>query len=651
MAFSSLGFPLSSFFPSHSSSLKFSNKLYPNSLLKLQGNTLLLSSSSSSQFSPASEQALLEAVVESDAKSLPAVRTYENDLARLTVVGSVDLQQALTAAAADGGEAADEHISSGTAAMVVETIFPGPFDEHSTISTRLFLPARKVKEKAIKLKKSMTKDIFASTTSKNILAMTFRQVVLQQLWNFELEIFSPGRDRDMNNLENPKEVPAILNFSSSDKQIISVIAEVICLAALENTERIFLRGSTNRASNKLFHWFNKPKEMSSRDSSVILYNLLDHHVLANAKTLAEKFNLERSNYKLKESKLKKTCWRSLTFSKLETIGGPEFCSWISECVPSYILKIDACKFSDVKIDGWKKQRQPKWEVFLTHSQLISLADTLDMYYEDVFTLPSKRLSCSAVASPSNLALNKRSSMLNLFSVALASGIFLVAISVVAKINLPHLPSMFAGNKSNSFSCLQIVMQKSSLGIDRGLRFVEPRVILLFYRKMPVFSFVFKINQEVESCCVEIIRRLKNYFGWPGDVSWMNHGHYAWIGKLPSYLSVMDNVESNIIGTPSISKSEEAGSGDMKALQDIASYQVVLSPNGNILGFQPTNRVAVNNWAANPLAKELYGGKNLSPGLFEPGLQISYPNDVLVLKLLMSANPESCFALVRTDDSS
>lgn len=212
MAFSSPPFPLSSIFPSSRSyTLKFSSKLYHNSLVKLQENSLLLSSSSRSQFSPlTSEQELLEAIVESDAKSLPAVRTYENDLARLTVVGLVDFQQALTAAAADGGVAADEHISSGTAAMVVETIFPGPFDEHSTISTRLFLPARKVKEKAMKLKKSLTNDIFASTTSNNILAMTFRQVVLQQLWNFELEIFSLGRDRDMNNLENPKEVPHIL---------------------------------------------------------------------------------------------------------------------------------------------------------------------------------------------------------------------------------------------------------------------------------------------------------------------------------------------------------------------------------------------------------------------------------------------------------
>lgn len=40
---------------------------------------------------------------------------------------------------------------------------------------------------------------------------------------------------------------------------------------------------------------------------------------------------------------------------------------------------------------------------------------------------------------------------------------------------------------------------------------------------------------------------------------------------------------------------------------------MLSSDGSIRGFQPTSRVAVNHWAANPLAKELYGGKNLSPG--------------------------------------
>lgn len=89
-----------------------------------------------------SEKAVLEAVADlGDTETfLPAVRTYENDLARLTVVGAVDFQQALRAAAADGGEAADEHMSSGMSAMVVETIFPGHHDDHSTVATRLVSP-------------------------------------------------------------------------------------------------------------------------------------------------------------------------------------------------------------------------------------------------------------------------------------------------------------------------------------------------------------------------------------------------------------------------------------------------------------------------------------------------------------------------------
>ncbi|KAL0442711.1 UNVERIFIED_CONTAM: hypothetical protein Slati_1993800 [Sesamum latifolium] len=157
---------------------------------------------------PTSEQAILEAIADSDAtqSSLPAVRTFENDLTRLSLVGAVDFQQALTAAAADGGEAADEHLSSGIAAMVVETIFPGPSNDHSTVSTRLFLPARKVKEKAIKLKKSLRKEMLHGATSKNILAMTFRQVVMQHLWSLELALFRPGTERDMDNLENPRDV-------------------------------------------------------------------------------------------------------------------------------------------------------------------------------------------------------------------------------------------------------------------------------------------------------------------------------------------------------------------------------------------------------------------------------------------------------------
>lgn len=82
-----------------------------------------------------------------------------------------------------------------------------------------FLPARKVKERAAKLKKSLSADIFSNTTSKNVLTMTFRQVVLEQIWTFDLTVFQPGEERKMEDLEKPREVCLVhsvcLNFLES----------------------------------------------------------------------------------------------------------------------------------------------------------------------------------------------------------------------------------------------------------------------------------------------------------------------------------------------------------------------------------------------------------------------------------------------------
>lgn len=48
--------------------------------------------------------------------------------------------------------------------------------------------------------------MLSTTTSRNILAMTFRQVVLELLWNFQLVVFRPGTQRNMKDLENAREV-------------------------------------------------------------------------------------------------------------------------------------------------------------------------------------------------------------------------------------------------------------------------------------------------------------------------------------------------------------------------------------------------------------------------------------------------------------
>lgn len=225
----SLPFPIQ--FPSHSpKNFTFA----PNLPIRNPKIPLLVLSRSSAKPAPPTEQEALKFIADSDGTALPCVRIYENDLARLTLVGAVRFDQALTAAAADGGRTATEHIDSGIPAMVIETVFPGATAKNATVSTRLvssfpnlyqnhklavkylsfnsefylkqYLPARKVKEKAQKLKKSFSKDILAGTSSKNILAMTFRQVVLQKLWNFELVLFRPGSQRDMEDLESPREV-------------------------------------------------------------------------------------------------------------------------------------------------------------------------------------------------------------------------------------------------------------------------------------------------------------------------------------------------------------------------------------------------------------------------------------------------------------
>ncbi|KAL6282398.1 hypothetical protein ACE6H2_013327 [Prunus campanulata] len=580
---------------------------------------------------PFTEQEVLQAVAESDERVLPGVRTYENDSARLALVGAVDFEQALTAAAADGGQAADEHISSGMPAMVVETLFPGRSDPHSTVSTRLFLPARKVKEKAGKLRRSITEDMLSTATSRNILSMTFRQVVLQLLWNFELVVFRPGTERNMEDLENPGEVPPSFTLSSSDERIMSVLAEVVCISALENTERQFLEDRVGKTKSNLVHWFRKPKRTVSKDSSVVIYKLFEDEIVENAKSLLKNFNLTKGSFKPVKTKSKYYRWTPTALSKLEKIGGPEFSSWTSEHVPAYRLQIDANQHKDVKFEGWRKSAENWCEVLLTHSQMVGLADIIDMYYEDLYTMPDKQLSCGVVANSTSLS-NKKicsqhrlqllqtgSFLLRMLSVTLASGIFLITISALGQLGYPY------PHKGRKY-----------LREDRS--FPSSEVDGALYQSVDAV--------KLEAFCVSVVKKIKDALGWPGEIK-METDAGAWTGKVPNYLRMVVEDSSNREDMSTFSSSSEKIDEDLKAsAQDIASYQVVLSTDGKIVGFQPLSSVAVNHWAANPLAKELYRGRKLSPGLTEPGLKIQRPNEVAVIELLMSVKPDACFALAR-----
>lgn len=63
-------------------------------------------------------------------------------------------------------------------------------------------------------------------------------------------------------------------------------------------------------------------------------------------------------------------WKPLCYEKLEKIGGSDFSAWTSEYVPAYRLEIDTKIMEGAKFEGWKKSPENRWEVLLTHSQMV-----------------------------------------------------------------------------------------------------------------------------------------------------------------------------------------------------------------------------------------------------------------------------------------
>ncbi|CAM8893688.1 hypothetical protein QQ045_025559 [Rhodiola kirilowii] len=579
------------------------------------------SSSPSSRYIPTTEDEVLKAISDSDESVLPCVRTYENDLCRLILVGAVDFQQALTAAAADGGEAAGEHLGSGMPAMVVETVFPGTTGERSTISTRLFLPTQKVMDKARKLRGSITKEILETTSSQNILAMTFKQVVLQQLWSFDLVLLNPGSERDMDELDTPREqIQTAFTLSCSDEQIISALAEVICKFALENTKKSFVESTMGKSLNSFLPWFWKSERIVSRDNTVVLFKLNDYAISQNAKKLLETFNMAKGEYTPVGRKVNVFWAKSSLHAELEKIGGPEFSSWVSEYIPAYKLQIDTDGLNDVNLDSWKRLKGNTWEVVLTHSQMIEIGNILDMYYEDIYTLPDKQLLSSISANFTNLPKTKKtSSFLRTLSVSLASGILLFTIGILGRIYLPHLNNGRRNVRSDPLPPLTEVDYICNKSVD---------------------------PTKLDGLCISIVNKIKDACGLLEDLKVVS-GTGVWIGEVPPYLKSADanarSEEISIICSPMYKSDADTPS---PSVEDIASFQVVMTLDSKIVGFQPTNRVAVNHWATNPLSKELYGGRKLLPGILEPGLNIPFPNEVVAIELLMSINPKTQFALAR-----
>ncbi|MED6222578.1 hypothetical protein PIB30_118747 [Stylosanthes scabra] len=145
--------------------------------------------------------------------------------------------------------------------------------------------------------------------------------------------------------------------------------------------------------------------------------------------------------------------------------------------------------------------------------------------------------------------------------------------------------------------------------------------------------------KLEEFCRFAVAKVKDDFGWSDEIR-EEDGIGIYIGKLPPFLRRGESV-ATLATTP-----ENLDASVVESMDDIDSYQVVFSDDGKVIGFQPLSRVAVFQWAAHPLTRELYGGKKLSPGIVERGLKFSVPRSVYIVELFMSVNPNAYFALAR-----
>ncbi|RCV04495.1 hypothetical protein SETIT_1G006200v2 [Setaria italica] len=514
---------------------------------------------------------------------IPIARCYEGRLARLEVAGAARREQAI-------------------------------------------LQAKEVKDKASKIKKQLGSEFFSENEpdSETMLAMAFKQVVMQRLSNFRLEAFSPGSERDLEDLSKPRKVSMDFSVISSDEKLLASLAEAIFSCAIEDASNNHIGGTGSL--------FQKLQFNCSIDTSVCIHKISEAEIVRNAKRCLENFSLTKSPQNMQ--KTKNGWWPAPNYDSLVKIGGLEFVLWANEYIPTYKLQINAKAFENTNLEGRHELQSNRWEVLLTHSQLAELGNIIDMYFEDQFTLPGKTFHPHWNSDPSKI--KKNNGYLNNLFTFLAGSCIILFVTVFAKLCWP-----------------------------RSLR--DKRLFNGSSNVSPSQSYCSDINSldssEIQAYCTSLIKKMKDSYGCPGDVIIDAHIG-AWVGELPDCfkgINSQDNTASGNVQHPDTFSQEnqsqlvptnikmsdlEQNDRTQETLQNIASFQVVMSEDGKVVGFQPTNRPAVNHWSTNPLATLLYQGQTLSPGILEPKLKISRPAKAVPIELLMLVNQDSFFALAR-----
>ncbi|GLJ37905.1 hypothetical protein SUGI_0771160 [Cryptomeria japonica] len=517
------------------------------------------------------------------------------------------------------------------------------------------VPASDVLEKGNDIQKIMGSIMQPDNSSRNMLAVCFRRVIMQHIWNFELLFFTSGTCRDMGNFAAERKVQMLGSLKSSDEKVLTGLAEAVCLYAAACLEDDFKIKMLGKSSRNLFHSFQKPKWMASSDSCVRIRPLSKSEIAAHTRTqLKQTITNPENTTDLRTTGHNWWPWPShLSSTPNNFKSGSNV--WSNEYIPVHKLQIDVGKFKDVKFQGGQKCAGHVWEIILSHLQLVDLANVLDMYYEDPSTCPGKQLQTKIVLEPRRLVMSKITlSLWKALYASLVGGIALVSVIIAARLQKPNtLKPCFLPSNSMILSSTDQTLEEFPAQQFR-------KSVLPLNEEVSV--------EEMETMCTLAVQMVKNALQWPENIQ-SCAGKGAWIGpsltewarsdyESPTTAALEDAPGSSNKEVENMNNSGEQGlkhanasKGDAGSqnhsqgnLQkpnedDIAVYEVTLSRNGVLHGFQPKTNAAVNGWASHPLTKVLYDGRKLRPGLLEPRLKFSGPpTDAVIIELLMSKDP-------------
>lgn len=572
-----------------------------------------------------------------DSDAFPILRSFENDLCVLELMGDATAGEALAALASDGGRTAEQELASGKSLMTIDVTVSGTVGERNTVSTRILAPTRQVAERARSDRKKKKGKRAGDGAFR-----TLEFVLMRQVLRFELQMRRPGHVREVGKEMGPSETET--RMVSSDAKVLDALAGAVSSHAVAcmkeyTTEKV-------QKGRWIPRFWSGEKWSPGRASPVRLRMLSTSEVSALVKGLElPPPEARREGEIVRESH----DWWPLHSGASTALGHVEN-AWVREYVPVHMLQIDL-GMVEIEVEGWDKTGANRvCTLLLTHAQMVELANVLDCYYADVFTGPDKKL---VTHIDLKVPFGARSRLMLAATMAVAAFFVgcavLVGCLVAARLNRINLPPVDGSSMPSALSAFTNRKSKSS---------AKRKLYLPINEELPV--------KEMEVLCRVVVAMIKDGVGWTeeiqsraGEGAWMGADLTQWVKpddkdlvNAPTETSSQQG-ESNLPGEEATDNSGDTAlsfiSGDTRLADDwesppplekVLRYQVVLSRDGEVIGFSPLNIAAIRMWAQLPLAEALHKGKKVKASLFERVPKYNGPpEDAVVIELLYRDNDD------------